>query len=96
MKKLISTTILCLAIIAGSFAQYGGNITLRFTFEGLPMVGYTITGSINKVDIGGSGVTDRNGEVRLRTDPLPTPAIDVKGTRSCGNNSSEFSVAVVL
>jgi hypothetical protein len=95
MKHILFIAFLSFGIT--SFAQYGGKVDLRFTFEGRPMVGYTITGSINGIDIGGKGVTDRYGEVTLNTDKLPTPNIDIKGERSCGSNGSKsFEVSGVV
>ena len=72
---------------------YGGDVKLKITYKGRPLVGYTITGSINDIDIGARGVTDSNGEVDLHTDPLPLPQFDVKGTKTCGSADYEWEVS---
>lgn len=95
MKYLFFAFFLCNGMF--TYAQYGGKVQLRITFEDRPLVGYTITGSINGIDIGGKGVTDRHGEVTLNTDKLPTPQIDLKGTRSCGSNgNASFEVSGIV
>jgi len=73
--------------------NFGGEIKLKITYEGAPVVGYTITGSINGHDIGGKGVTDSNGDVTLNSDPLPIPNIDVKGVKQCGNATYEWEAS---
>lgn len=95
MKYLFFALFFCNGMFL--YAQYGGKVQLRITFEDRPLVGYTITGSINNIDIGGKGVTDRHGEVTLDTDKLPTPQIDLKGTRSCGSNgNASFEVSGIV
>src|SRR5690606_11288472 len=94
MKKLISLAIsLIMSITLVNAQQYGGDVKLKITYKGRPLVGYTITGSINNIDIGAKGVTDRNGEVKLRTEPLPLPQFDVQGKKTCGNSNFEWEVS---
>ncbi len=76
-----------------SAQEFGGEIKLKITYEDKPLVGYTITGSINNHDIGGKGVTDKNGNVTLHTSPLPVPNIDVKGVSNCGNTKREWEAS---
>lgn len=98
-KSILQSPILLLLIMFQILSfkmvgqNYGGEIKLKITYENKPLVGYTITGSINKIDIGGKGVTDSNGNVTLHTDPLPIPNIDVKGVINCGNTKREWEAS---
>lgn len=93
MKNLVSMVSFLLLCICLDAQSYGGEIKLKITYEGRPLVGYTITGSINNIDIGGKGVTDRHGNVTLYSDPLPIPNIDVKGVSTCGNSKREWEAS---
>lgn len=69
-------------------------MTLRITYEGRPLVGYSITASINDIKIDGArGTTDRSGEVRFKTEPLPIPNIDVQGEKQCGGAKKSWDVS---
>lgn len=88
---LLSTLLLFSQILPAQ--SYGGEVKLKITYDDRPLVGYTITGSINDIDIGGKGVTDRNGNVTLHTDPLPIPNIDLKGVSQCGNTERKWEAS---
>ncbi len=72
---------------------YGGEIKLKITYDGYPLIGYTVTGKINDIAIGPSGVTNKNGDVTICSDPLPIPDISVEGIKKSGNNSFSWSAS---
>ena len=88
MKNFVSILFFLLSIsFCTAQSGYGGSVTLKVTCNGKPLVGYTITGTINDIDIGARGTTDRNGVARLNTDPLPIPDVDIKGEIKCDNQN---------
>lgn len=97
MKKIHTHAFILLQFFFGTalLAQsYGGDIKLKFTYEDTPLAGYDITTSINGIEIkGGKGKTDSEGVVRMSTEPLPIPDIDVKGVSMCANSERKFEAS---
>jgi hypothetical protein len=97
MKKelllIISLVFSCSFFSQQGESLYGGEIKLKITYDGYPLIGYTVTGKINDIAIGPSGVTNENGDVTICSDPLPIPDISVEGVKKSGNNSFSWSAS---
>ena len=72
---------------------YGGEMKLKITYDGYPLIGYTVTGKINDIAIGPSGVTNKNGDVTICSDPLPIPDITLEGLKESGGSKFSWSVS---